>query len=78
MRKIGMRIFRVRHHDTLARIEAGENEMTLLSNDDIKNQIIQYFKSIGYKYITMDLEGYRTGSMNEALSYELKHDYIQE
>lgn len=78
LRQIGMRIFRVRHHDTLARIEAGENEMRLVCNDDIRNQTIQHFKSIGYKYITMDLEGYRSGSMNEAISNELKHDYIQE
>jgi len=77
LRQIGMRVFRVRHHGTLARLEAGENEMKLLGNDDIRNQITQHFKSIGYKYITMDLEGYRTGSMNEALSNELKHDYLQ-
>lgn len=73
----GMRIFRVRHHGTLARLEAGENEMGLLLKGDIRKQIIRHFKSIGYTYITVDLEGYRTGSMNEALSNEQIDDYNQ-
>jgi uncharacterized protein len=60
----GMRVFRVRHHDTVARIELGDKEMHMIWEPDLKERIICYFKSIGYKHISLDLEGYRSGSMN--------------
>ena len=62
---------------TMVRLETGENEMRLLWKDDTRNQIVKYFKSIGYTYITVDLEGYRTGSMNETLCSDLMTDYNQ-
>jgi uncharacterized protein len=67
---LGMREFRVRHHDTIARIELGEKELSLFLETGLRNKIVQHFKSLGYKYVTLDLEGYRTGSMNETLSKE--------
>ncbi len=72
---LGMRVFRVRHHDSIARLELGEREIQFLRKDNLKDQIVKYFKSIGYKYIALDLEGYRTGSMNETLTNleESKH-----
>jgi uncharacterized protein len=66
--QLGMRVFRVRHHDTIARVELGEKEMRLLWEGGLSRQIVQYFKTLGYKYVTLDLEGYRTGSMNESLT----------
>lgn len=66
--QLGMRVFRVRHHDTIARIELGKKEMDLVSESSLREQIVQYFKSLGYKYVTLDMEGYRTGSMNETLT----------
>ncbi len=66
--KLGMRVFRVRHHDNIARIELGRKEMLLLREHDLGGQIDQYFKSLGYNYVTLDLGGYRTGSMNETLT----------
>ncbi len=75
--QLGMRVFRVRHHGSIARLEAGVSEMRLLWEDGTRNQITKYFKSIGYKYITVDLEGYRTGSMNEELSNEQLNDFNQ-
>ena len=65
---LGMREFRVRHHDTMARIELGVKELSLFFESGRWNEIVQYFKSLGYKYVTLDLEGYRTGSMNETLT----------
>nr|HID57833.1 ATP-dependent sacrificial sulfur transferase LarE [Desulfobacterales bacterium] len=65
--QLGMRVFRVRHHDSVARIELGEKEMRLLWECGLSNEISRHFKSLGYKYVTLDLEGYRTGSMNETL-----------
>ena len=66
--QLGMRVFRVRHHDAIARIELGNKEMSLLWKCSLKDQIVKHLKSLGYKYVTLDLEGYRTGSMNETLS----------
>ena len=68
LRQLGMRIYRVRHHDTMARIELGDQEMRLLWEKDLREPIVRHFKSLGYKYVALDMEGYRTGSMNEALS----------
>ena len=68
--KLGMRAFRVRHHDAIARIELGNNEMSLLWKCSLRDQIVKHLKSLGYKYVTLDLEGYRTGSMNETLTSE--------
>jgi len=68
LRQLGMRIYRVRHHDTIARLELGEQEMSLLWKKDLRELIVRHFKSLGYKYVALDMEGYRTGSMNEALS----------
>ncbi len=67
--QLGMRVFRVRHHDTIARLELGKKEMQLLRDSDLRDRIVQYFKAIGYKYIALDLEGYRTGSMNDTLTH---------
>jgi uncharacterized protein len=66
--QLGMRVFRVRHHDTIARIELGKKEMEILWERGLGDQIFHHFKFLGYKYVTLDLEGYRTGSMNEALT----------
>jgi len=65
LRGLGIRQIRLRHHGDIARIEVPESDMEkLLKNRD---QIVKKFKDIGYKYVTMDLQGYRTGSLNEVL-----------
>ena len=69
---LGLRQFRVRHHDTLARIELGEAELSQFWNGRQRDRIVEYFKSLGYRYVTLDLEGYRTGSMNEVLANSQK------
>ncbi len=62
---LGFKQTRVRIHDNLARIEVESYEFKKLL--DSKEQITKYYKELGFKYITMDLTGYRTGSMNEVL-----------
>jgi pyridinium-3,5-biscarboxylic acid mononucleotide sulfurtransferase len=64
---MGFSQVRVRHHDKIARIEVGEEEMQRLNNKEIRMHIIDEFKNQGYLYITLDLEGYKTGSMNKVL-----------
>jgi len=58
---------RVRHHDTIARIEVSKKDIPRLLPDKPRSQIVSYFKTLGYSYVTVDLEGYRTGSLNEVL-----------
>lgn len=63
----GFRQFRVRHHDDLARIEIAQSEMPRILSIELFNEVSRAMKCLGYKYVTLDLEGYRSGSMNELL-----------
>jgi len=68
LRDIGLAQFRVRHHDRVARIEVDPRDFpTILEHRD---DILRVFRKNGYRYVTLDLQGYRTGSMNEALKDE--------
>jgi pyridinium-3,5-biscarboxylic acid mononucleotide sulfurtransferase len=68
LREMGFRIFRVRHHDHLARLEFGPEDLKKALNPEMASRLAAFFKSLGYKYVTLDLEGYRTGSANEVLA----------
>jgi uncharacterized protein len=67
LRNLGFRIFRVRHHDDLARVEIGRDEMARALEPEIGAAIVCELKAAGYRYVTLDLQGYRTGSLNEGL-----------
>lgn len=67
LRQMGMRVFRVRHYGSLARLELGEKEMQMIFDQDHRNCIVQHLESLGYQTVTVDLKGYRMGSMNEVL-----------
>ena len=67
LRRMGFRQVRVRHHEELARIEIAEDEMAKALNLEMAQQISATLKAIGFKYVALDLQGYRTGSLNEAL-----------
>jgi uncharacterized protein len=67
LRSLGFRTFRVRYHNDIARLELGNDESEKILNQDIRKRIIEKLKSLGFIYVTLDLEGYRTGSMNELL-----------
>ena len=64
---LGIRQFRVRHHDTLARIEVDPQEIEFVAAKSIRSQINEQFKSLGYEHVALDLQGYRSGSLNEGL-----------
>lgn len=64
---LGLHQIRVRHHDDIARIELGENEFDRFLNKDLMRKVGKQFKEIGFTYVALDLNGYRTGSMNEVL-----------
>lgn len=65
---MGFKQLRVRHHDEIARIEVDPDERMRFFDLEIMNKIGDEFKRIGFKYVTLDIVGYRTGSMNEVLS----------
>ena len=64
---MGFRVCRVRHHDELARVEIGRDELARALDPEIRAAIVRELKAIGYRYVTLDLQGYRTGSLNEGL-----------
>ncbi len=66
LRELGFRQVRVRHHDKIARIEVERSELPRLIEDEISRVVTDGLRKIGYTYVTVDLLGYRTGSMNES------------
>jgi uncharacterized protein len=67
LHSLGLRQVRLRHHGDIARIELDQPDMAKIIKTDIRQGIIEHFKALGYKYVTLDLTGYRTGSLNEFL-----------
>ncbi len=67
LRELGFREFRVRVHDELARLEIAPDEMERALHLDITNKLAESFRQIGFRYVTLDLHGYRSGAMNEVL-----------
>ena len=68
VRSLGFGQFRVRIHGMLARIEVLPNDMDKFMNGNIREKISRELKRLGFTYVTLDLNGYRTGSMNEMLN----------
>ena len=66
----GFRVIRVRHYGDMARLELGSDEIKRLGDDEFRGRVVTAIKAAGYKYVALDLEGYRTGSMNEVLDLE--------
>jgi uncharacterized protein len=72
IRDLGFLQVRVRYHNEIARIEVGTEDMDKFLNPELRREINRALKEAGFKYVTLDLQGYRTGSMNEVLSEEVK------
>lgn len=69
---LGIRQFRVRHHGELARIELEPAEMSRFLRTDARQQVSVHFKTLGYAHVTLDLQGYRSGSLNEGVTKILR------
>jgi pyridinium-3,5-biscarboxylic acid mononucleotide sulfurtransferase len=67
LREMGFREFRVRHHDNLVRLEIARAEMESALSLKVLDELARRFRELGFKYVTFDLNGYRSGAMNEAL-----------
>jgi uncharacterized protein len=67
LRDLGFRVCRVRHHDETARLEIGLDEIARAVEPDVRERLWRELREIGYEQVTLDLRGYRTGSLNEGL-----------
>ena len=67
LRRLGFRQLRVRHHDDVARLEIDPAEMDRLLERDTRERVLREVRQAGYRYVALDLAGYRTGSLNEVL-----------
>jgi uncharacterized protein len=67
MRALGFREFRVRHHDELVRLEIAPAELDRALKREVADELARRFRALGFRYVTLDLHGYRTGAMNEVL-----------
>jgi uncharacterized protein len=76
LRSLGFVEFRVRHHDTIARIEVNPQDIEKVTTEPTRSQIIDKLKSLGFKFVTVDLQGFRSGSLNEPLSEKEKNESL--
>ena len=67
LRELGFHEFRVRHHDNLVRIEIAPAEMSRALDAEMVQELARRFRELGFKYVTLDLHGFRSGAMNEVL-----------
>jgi len=65
LRGLGLRQYRVRHHDTIARLELDPRDFEEMVRSPVRDLVVSKLKEIGYLYVALDLQGYRTGSLNE-------------
>ena len=72
LRSLGLVEFRVRHHDTIARIEVNAKDIAKVTAGPIRSKVVEKLKALGFKFVTIDLQGFRSGSLNEQLSDEEK------
>jgi uncharacterized protein len=70
IRALGFRQFRVRHHGDIVRIEIAREELPRALNPEMAAEFSRIFKALGFKFVTLDLEGFRSGSMNSLLSVD--------
>lgn len=72
LRRMGIRECRVRHHDTVARIEVPGEFIPLLAEAENAARVDRYLRSLGYQYVALDLRGFRSGSLNEVLAIDTR------
>ena len=79
LRELGLRECRVRlHENELARLEVPASEIARLADESVRAALVSRLRELGFKYVTLDLEGFRTGSMNTLIPLELKQRYASQ
>ncbi|OHB64913.1 MAG: TIGR00268 family protein [Planctomycetes bacterium RBG_13_62_9] len=77
LRSLGFVEFRVRHHDSVARIEVPAAQIVTILAEPIRSKVIERLQSLGFQYVTVDLQGFRSGSLNESLSQEQRKKSLE-
>ena len=77
LKSLGLVEFRVRHHGEVARIEVHQEDMPKIIAPEVREKIIEKLKQLGFKFVALDLAGFRSGSLNETLSQAEKSRYLQ-
>lgn len=72
LRELGFVELRVRHHDTVARIEVERDDIAKITAEPVRSRVVEKLKSLGFKFVTVDLQGFRSGALNESLSEQAK------
>jgi uncharacterized protein len=72
LRRLGFAEFRVRHHDAIARVEVRPADIAKIVAEPVRSKVLGELKSLGFQFVTVDLQGFRSGSLNESLSAEDK------
>ncbi len=72
LKTFGLTVFRLRHHSNVARIEVNPEDIAKLVAEPVRMKIVDKIKSLGFDFVTIDLQGFRSGAMNEALSQQQK------
>jgi uncharacterized protein len=72
LRSLGFVEFRVRHHDPIARVEVRPQDIAKIVAEPVRSKVVERLKSLGFQFVTVDLQGFRSGSLNESLSPEQK------
>ena len=77
LRERGLRPLRVRYHEgDLARIEVPPDQLPRLAEPEFRRELVEYLRSLGFKYVALDLEGFRSGSMNAVLNGQRRTDLV--
>jgi uncharacterized protein len=71
VRLLGFRVVRVRHHGEVARLELAPDEMPRALDPDVAPALDQALRALGFRYVALDLKGYRLGSLNEGVTLKL-------
>ncbi|RKY06552.1 MAG: TIGR00268 family protein, partial [Planctomycetota bacterium] len=75
LRSLGFVEFRVRHHGDIARIEVPASQIQQITAEQTRQKVTAGLKAMGFKFITIDLQGFRSGSLNETLTPEEKRKH---
>ena len=73
LKSLGLITLRLRHHGDIARIEVPSSDIPKITEEQMRQKIVSAFKQMGFKYISLDLQGFRLGSLNETLTEEQKN-----
>lgn len=72
LRSLGFVELRVRHHDAIARVEVRPDDVAKITAEPVRAQVVDKLKSLGFEFVTVDLQGFRSGALNESLSEQQK------